>query len=194
MNSFMISKYSMRNKGFTTLLTFIGVLSSMYSFKNSKIELLEQVTEPSWAPGPSETSLQNSAGRLWRVSKQTAEATQLLEQTLFRAPDIWHIHHQRRGVRPGDLWMPEQVREPSYGSCPSETSLCRWACRLQRHHVFWDRYCFWHSSSTRRQFWTPDVHLVSRGQWILLGCKFFFLLQVSLERWGFQTYFSLGHL
>jgi hypothetical protein len=52
--------------------------------------------EPYWVPGTSETSLLRSAHRLRRVSKQTAEATQLLVQaeatkllgqTLFRAPD-----------------------------------------------------------------------------------------------------------
>jgi hypothetical protein len=50
--------------------------------------LLEQVREPSCILDPSEISLRRSAHRLRRVSKQTAEATQLLGQTLFWAPDI----------------------------------------------------------------------------------------------------------
>jgi hypothetical protein len=28
--------------------------------------------------------------------------------------------------------------------------LCRWACRLQRQDIFWDRPCFRPSSSARR--------------------------------------------
>ena len=53
--------------------------------------------EPSCLPGPSETSLRRSALRLWRVNERTteatqllgqAEATQLLEQIPFQAPDI----------------------------------------------------------------------------------------------------------
>jgi hypothetical protein len=48
----------------------------------------EQVTEPSWVLDPSKTSLCRSAHRLWRVSEQTAEATQLLGQTPFWDPDI----------------------------------------------------------------------------------------------------------
>ena len=42
--------------------------------------LLEQMREPSCVPGPLETSLHRSAHRLRRVSKQTAEETQLLGQ------------------------------------------------------------------------------------------------------------------
>ena len=41
----------------------------------------EQVRESSCLPGPPETSMRRSAHRLRRVSKQTAEATQLLGQT-----------------------------------------------------------------------------------------------------------------
>jgi hypothetical protein len=78
--------------------------------------------EPSWVPDPSETSLHRSTHKLRRVNEWNAdaaqvlgqaEATQLLEQTLFPAPDIGHFPHQRRGVCQGGLWPPEQVREPS---------------------------------------------------------------------------------
>jgi hypothetical protein len=36
-----------------------------------------------------------------------------------------HLPGQRRGGRPGELWPPEQVREPSCFPGSSETSLCR---------------------------------------------------------------------
>jgi hypothetical protein len=71
--------------------------------------LSEQVRESSWVPDPSETSLLRSAYGLSRVSKRAAEvtkllgqaeATQLLGQTLLRAPDILAPSHQRRGVCP----------------------------------------------------------------------------------------------
>ena len=90
------------------------------------------------------TSLHRSGHGLLRVSEHTAEGTQLLVKTLFRAPDIWAL-------------SPEQVRQPSCVPLPSETSLCRWTCRLQRQHIFWDRPCFGPSSSARRQVWTPDI-------------------------------------
>jgi hypothetical protein len=60
----------------------------------------------------------------------------------FRLQTSGHIPRQRWGSRLGVLWPPEQVREPSCVPHPSETSLYRWACRLQRQHIFWDRSCF----------------------------------------------------
>ena len=51
--------------------------------------LAEQVREPSWVLGPSETSLHRSALILWSVSKWSAEVTQLLGQIPFQAQDLW---------------------------------------------------------------------------------------------------------
>jgi hypothetical protein len=60
----------------------------------------EQVKEPSCVPGPSETSQLRSAHKLLRVSKLTAEATQLLGQTPFWVPDIWALS------LPEERWPP----------------------------------------------------------------------------------------
>ena len=79
--------------------------------------LSEQVREPSWVLGPSDTSLCRSVHRLQRVSKQTAEVTQLLGQTPLQAPDIWasSLPEERCLSRRARL---EQVREPSCVPCP----------------------------------------------------------------------------
>jgi hypothetical protein len=121
--------------------------------------LPEQVREPSWVPDPSEFSLPR-----WECSLQKRHSfwdRQKLHSYWDR-PHFWlqtfgHLTGQKRSVYPGGLWLPEQVRESSCVLCPSETSLCRWACRLQKQHIFWDRPCFRHSSSAKRQVWTPDI-------------------------------------
>ena len=56
--------------------------------KELKDDPPEQAREPSCVLGPSEFSLCRSARRLQRVSEWTVEATQLLGQTSFQAPDI----------------------------------------------------------------------------------------------------------
>jgi hypothetical protein len=92
--------------------------------------LPEQVREPSWVPGPG-TSPHPPEERWLLRRALTAKAG---ERTILEPSPP-----QRRGDCSGGLWPPEQVREPSYVPCPSETSLCRWACRQQRQHIFWDR-------------------------------------------------------
>jgi hypothetical protein len=59
------------------------------------------------------------------------------------------------------FWLLEQVRESFCVAGSSETSLCRWAHRLQRKHIFWDRPCFRCSSSATRQVWTPEHYVPS---------------------------------
>ena len=53
--------------------------------------------------------------------------------------------------------LPEYLGKPSWFPDPSETSLRRWECGLQKWHSFWDRPCFGPSSSVRRQVQTPDI-------------------------------------
>jgi hypothetical protein len=55
----------------------------------------------------------------------------------------------------------EQLVEPSWFPDPSETRLCRWECRLQKLHRFWDSPCFRLSSSARRQVSMPDISVPS---------------------------------
>jgi hypothetical protein len=87
-----------------------------------------------------ETSLHRSAHILRRVSERTAEATQLLGQaevtqllgqTLFLDPDIWAPSPPEERCPPVRA-LPEQVREPSCVPDPSENSLCKRECRLQK--------------------------------------------------------------
>ena len=62
--------------------------------------------------------------RLRRVSKQTAEETQLLGQTPFRAPAIQAPFLPEERCPPGRA-LQEQVGDPSWVPDPSETSLRR---------------------------------------------------------------------
>ena len=105
--------------------------------------LSEQVMEPSWIQDPSETSLFR-----WRCRLQKQHS--FWDTPLFKLQTSRHLPRQRRGVCSRGLWPPEQVRQPSCVPCPSETNLCRWACRLQRQQIFWDRPCFGPSLSARR--------------------------------------------
>ena len=82
-------------------------------------------------PRPSETSLHRSALRLQKVSEQSAEATQLLGQTPFQAPDI-RVPSLRKGCPPGSaltavkgegaILCPGSLGRPV---CISESSDCR---------------------------------------------------------------------
>ena len=110
-------------------------------------------------PGPSETSLCRWECGLqkWHRFWDREKWHSFWDRPCFRLQTSRHLPCQKNGVCPGGLCPPEQVRESSCVPCPSETSLCRWACRLQRQHIFWDRPCFRPSSSARRQVWTPDL-------------------------------------
>ena len=66
--------------------------------------------------------------------------------------------------------LPEHLGEPTLVHVLSETSLCRWQCRLQKPYNFWDRQkrqsfwdrpCFGPSSSARTQVRTPDIRAPS---------------------------------
>jgi hypothetical protein len=60
------------------------------------------------------------------------------DRSHFRLKTSGNIPHQRRGVccEGGGHWLPEHVREPSFALGPSEISLHRWECRLQKWHSF----------------------------------------------------------
>jgi hypothetical protein len=107
-------------------------------------------------PDPSETSLCRSARELWRVSKQTAEATQLLGQALFWAADIQAPSPREERWLSGRAQPPEQVREPSCLLCPSETSLCSSAHRLQRMSK-WTAKATQLLGQTSILGWAPDI-------------------------------------
>jgi hypothetical protein len=65
--------------------------------------------------------------------------------------------------------LPQHQGETSWFLDPTETSLCRCQCGLQKLHRFWDKYCFRPSSSTRRQVRTPYVSTYpARGE---LACR-----------------------
>jgi hypothetical protein len=53
--------------------------------------------------------------------------------------------------------LPHHLGEPSWFLDPTETSLHRGECGLQKLHRFWDNPCFRPSSSARRQVQMPDI-------------------------------------
>ena len=96
------------------------LMMMMEDFKkeiNNSLKEIQERREPSCVPGPLETSLCRSACRLWRVSKWTAEATQLLEpaeasQLLGQTPVLGSRH-------PGTFPAREEMAAWEGSNCPS---------------------------------------------------------------------------
>ena len=88
--------------------------------------LPEQVREPSWVPGPSETSLHRSALRLQRVSKQTSEVTQVLGQaevTASGTDPVSGSRHLSTFPTSGEVYAQEGSARAGEGAILSPRSL-----------------------------------------------------------------------
>jgi hypothetical protein len=119
----------------------------------------QHLEEPSWIPDSTKTSLPR-----WEcgLKKLTASGTGRSHRASEEEHDSGSRHPGTFPARgevsaPPKRALPQHLGEPSWFPDPTETSLHRWECGLEKLHIFWDKPCFGLSSSVRRQVWEPDI-------------------------------------